>query len=209
MQYIRHKKTIPTLVTVLIFIVVATSCVGLFNTRVTKDSPTKEKTIANTKISCRFLSETVLEREYGRDYNPFIPYYSLITPKDFVVFELDFPAGTPMLTLDLDRAVLKFGSLGSYGIVKQRNLLRYWDQWDQEQIDNGKPTKGHIKIKRDRLIKDLVLDGEVKNIRSIHGYVIFDGNPPEEGEAQVIIPVRGVGGSTELIFDYEFVFDKN
>lgn len=146
-------------------------------------------------LTLRFRDDAGLRKRFGIEANPFLtPYYTLFF-KRMIVFELAVENHSSAEYLfTLSKCQMKFET-SAITPTNQFHLLEYW-----ESVDDKPP----LTAKRAPLIKKYVLANErvVASGGAIFGFLVFQGNMPSHGTAQVSIPGQG-GGEP---FDFTFSF---
>jgi hypothetical protein len=146
-------------------------------------------------MSLRFLDEPSLRQRFGSPENPFLTEYYRIIFRRNVVFELTIrnqSSGTYLF--DLHNCELRYGGK----VLAPSNRFQIATDVENREEDRK------LKARKISLANQYILPNkkEVPPGSLLSGFLLFQGNLPSTGEAQVVIP----GESTGAVFQFQYVF---
>jgi hypothetical protein len=142
-----------------------------------------------------FRDDDWLKREFGTDTNPYRTEYTKLQFRRRMVFDLTLEnSGTEGYRFRLADCELQYGGK----TVRATNAFQFINEW-QTMANSPK-----IAAQVEPIIKKTLLPSEkvVPAGASLRGFLLFQGNLPGHGTAQVFIP--GVTSGSPLQFDFEF-----
>ena len=147
------------------------------------------------KMTLRFLDEPSLRQRFGPSENPFLTDYDRIMFRRNVVFELTIRnQGSSTYQFDLHNCELRYG--GKF--LSPSN--RFQIAGDMENRDEDR----RLKARKISLTNKYILPNkkEVVSGSLLTGFLLFQGNLPSTGDAEVVIPGDGTGAA----FQFQYVF---
>lgn len=136
-------------------------------------------------VSLLYVPRSVRFERYGNAPNPFIARQSAITPNEFLVFDAFLENRLSQKVIALDQIVLRYG--GRSAPAEYPSSMRiYWRTQEIDDVLSG----GYEEQRFYRAIdRDMVTRGEQNGLNETSlGLLVFRGNFPSAGEAQVTIP---------------------
>jgi hypothetical protein len=146
-------------------------------------------------MSLRFLDEPSLRQRFGSSENPFLTDYDRIIFRRNVVFELTIRnQSSSTYRFDLHDCELHYAGK----VLAPSN--RFQIAGDVENRDEDR----RLKARKISLANQYILPNkkEVPPGSLLSGFLLFQGNLPSTGDAQVVIP----GESTGAVFQFQYVF---
>jgi len=146
-------------------------------------------------MSLRYLDEPSLRKRFGSSENPFLTDYDRLLFRRNVVFELTIrnqSSGTYLF--DLHNCELRYGGK----VLAPSN--RFQIATDAENRNEERK----LKARKISLANQYILPNKkaVPPGGLLSGFLLFQGNLPSTGEAQVVIPGESTGG----VFQFQYVF---
>jgi hypothetical protein len=168
-----------------------------------KDDPIKVEKAEGLIATVRYLDDPTLIQKYGKEGNPFLTDYYRLQIKRLMVFELSVENETnEPADFRLNRLELQFGgkALESYNRFQ---LMQHWEFQDQRV-----KTIALDKVRRESIINQWVLPNKltIPPVGKIKGYVVFIGNTPRYGKANLYVPLFKPK-SEDIIYRFEFAFE--
>jgi hypothetical protein len=146
-------------------------------------------------MTLRFLDESSLRQKFGSSENPFLTDYNLLMFRRNVVFELTIQnQGPSSFLFELRGCELQYGG-------KTLGPLNRFQLASDVHIRDEDPR---LKAPKTALIERYVLPNKVNLAPGglLTGYLLFQGNLPVSGEAQVSI----AGAGSDAFFRFRYVF---
>ncbi len=142
-----------------------------------------------------YRDDTWLRREFGTDANPYLTEYSKLQFRRRLVFDLTLEnRGSSEYRFRTADCELQYGGK----TVRATNAFQFVNEWRTMASTPKIATQVEPLIKRTMLASERVVLPEA----SLRGFLLFQGNLPGHGTAQVFLP--GMTEGSSLRFDFEF-----
>jgi hypothetical protein len=169
-------------------VLILSSC-AMFSGRpplATVGNPVQRATASGFRVTVRFLDEPFLATKYKKEENPFLTDYYSAQFRRIMVYELTLEnLGNEQAQFFLNRVRLAYGAAE----IEPRNQFQLNEYWKFKDETSNNP-KVYI-ARRERIIKQTVLPHSYTLSANgiMKGYLVFLGNTPDHGEAQLQIPL--------------------
>ena len=168
-----------------------------------KGDPIQRAEVGDFRATVGFMDDGILAAKYRKEANPFLSDYYSAQFKRIMVFELTLENHSDQaVQFFLNRVELKYGgkTLTPY---TQFRLEDYWQFKDAQRN-----TEATYVSKRKNIIKKNVLPNSstLPANGALQGYLVFLGNTPTHGEAELYIPIYRSKEEELGLFEFSYQF---